>query len=105
MNSKIFDKTRRKSSEANWSVYILTASDGKLYTGISNNMPSRWKQHINKTGAKFFLGRRPIALSFQEPNHSRSGASIREYHIKQLSRQQKQQLIIQHYGPHPLPSS
>jgi putative endonuclease len=83
-----------------WCVYILYSNDQKFYIGITNNMSARWHKHCNKTGAKFFRGRRPIALCYQEPNHSRSSASKREYALKQLSRQEKQQLIIQHYGPH-----
>jgi putative endonuclease len=83
-----------------WCVYILQASDGKYYTGITNNMVARWQKHHNKTGAKFFRGRIPIALCFQEPEHTRSSASKREYQIKQLNKNQKQQLILQHYGPH-----
>lgn len=82
-------------------MYILKSSDNKYYTGITNNMPARWNKHTNKKGAKFFKGRSPIALCFQEPEHSRSSASKREYQIKQFSRQKKQQLIILSYGPHP----
>lgn len=88
------------AEDQTWCVYILHTSDGKLYTGITNNMPARWKKHINKTGAKFFRGRRPIAIVYQEPDHSRSTASRREYAIKQFSKPQKQCLIIKHYGPH-----
>jgi putative endonuclease len=94
------EKIENDYSENNWCVYILSSSDGKLYTGISNNMFLRWEKHIAQRGAKFFRGRRPIALLFQEPNHSRSSASKREHQIKQLSKKQKQQLIIQYYGPH-----
>jgi putative endonuclease len=82
-----------------WSVYIVMRNDNKLYTGITNNMAARWKKHSNNQGAKFFRGRHPIALCYQEPDHSRSSASQREYQIKKLSRQQKQQLILATYGP------
>ena len=82
-----------------WSVYIIQASDRRLYTGITNNIIRRWQIHCQKKGAKFFRGRSPYALCYQEPNHSRSSASQREHRIKQLSKQQKQQLIIQYYGP------
>ena len=84
-----------------WSVYIVMRNDSKLYTGITNDMPARWKKHGNNQGAKFFRGQHPIALCYQEPGHSRSSASQREYQIKQLSRQQKQQLILEAYGPFP----
>ena len=83
-----------------WSVYIIQASDQRLYTGITNNMINRWRKHHQKKGAKFFYGRSPLALCYQESGHCRSSASKREHAIKQLSRQQKWQLIIQHYGPH-----
>ncbi|MFT5419960.1 MAG: putative endonuclease [Candidatus Endobugula sp.] len=92
--------TERNSNDQSWCVYILNTSDQKMYTGITNNMLVRWEKHRNKKGAKFFRGRSPIALCFQEPGHSRSSASKREYQIKQLTKQQKQQFVIQHYGPH-----
>lgn len=89
-----------KKNNKNWSVYILLASDQRLYTGITNNMPARWLKHCHKTGAKFFRGRSPVALCYQEPEHSRSSASKRESLIKQLSKKQKLQLIRTYYGPH-----
>ncbi len=91
--------TDNTPADNSWCVYILCASNGQLYTGITNNMVARWKKHRSNTGAKFFNGKRPIALCYQEPDHDRSSASKREYHIKQLKRAQKLQLIYQHYGP------
>jgi len=85
-----------------WKVYILLASDNTLYTGITNNMPKRWQQHCAKKGAKFFYGRKPIALCYLEGKHNRSSASKREYAIKSLTRAQKWQLIVEHFGPQPL---
>lgn len=92
-------QSQPQKPDLSWSVYIVMSNDQQLYTGITNNMPARWKKHYGNNGAKFFRGRRPIALCFQEPDHSRSSASQREYQIKQLTRQQKQQLIITAYGP------
>jgi putative endonuclease len=89
----------KAQQEKPWCVYILMRNDQKLYTGITNNMPARWKKHAGKNGAKFFRGQHPIALCYQEPNHNRSTASQREHQIKQLSRQQKLQLITESYGP------
>lgn len=89
------------NQDNSWCVYILTTSDFHFYTGITNNMPKRWQKHRSKQGAKYFRGKRPIAISYQEPEHSRSSASKREYEIKQLTRKQKEQLIIQSYGPLP----
>ena len=104
INTSVTDTAKKQIEQTtidqSWCVYMLKTSDQKLYTGITNNMLARWEKHISKKGAKFFRGRSPIALCFQEPNHSRSSASKREHQIKQLSKQQKQQLVIQHYGPH-----
>lgn len=84
---------------ADWKVYIIVANDGKLYTGITNNITKRWEQHCAKRGAKFFFGRQPVALAYLEGGHCRRSASQQEYEIKQRSRKEKWRLIIDHYGP------
>lgn len=76
-----------------WLVYIIEASDHSLYTGITKDMPRRWQQHSNGTGAKFFRGRKPLNLKFVESEHTRSTASQREAAIKKLGRQAKLRLI------------
>jgi putative endonuclease len=83
----------------NWSVYIILSANNSLYTGITNDMNNRWRKHRCAKGAKFFRGNRPLALCYQEPNHTRQTASQREYCIKQLSRADKWQLILANYGP------
>jgi len=77
-----------------WYVYIIEASDSRLYTGITLNIARRWKEHQNhKKGAKFFRGRYPRTLLFLAEYPDRASASREEYRIKQLTRLQKQQLI------------
>ncbi|MEO0442244.1 MAG: GIY-YIG nuclease family protein [Pseudomonadota bacterium] len=78
---------------------MILASDQRLYTGITTDIRRRWQQHKNKQGAKFFYGRKPIALCYLEGDHDRRSASQREYAIRHLSRDQKWQMIIEHYGP------
>jgi len=89
----------KEDQDTHWLVYILLTSDGRLYTGITTNMVQRWRKHCSKKGAKFFYGRKPIALNYLEGEHTRSSAGQREYQIKQLSRLEKWQLILNHYGP------
>ena len=84
---------------ADWSVYIIVAANCSLYTGITNNMKRRWRQHRGAKGAKFFRGNKPLALCYQESNHTRQTASQKEYRIKQLSHAAKWQLILANYGP------
>lgn len=77
----------------NWFVYIIEASDGSLYTGITTDVDKRFAQHLSGKGAKYFFGRAPVKVVYTEKDHDRSSASVRESAIKKLTRQQKQQLI------------
>jgi putative endonuclease len=99
----MIDKPDPTENLQTWKVYILLSSDNKLYTGITNNMVKRWQKHCAKKGAKFFYGRKPVALCYLENGHDRSSAGKREYQIKALTRDQKWQLIIENFGPHLLP--
>ncbi len=82
------------NKDLNWSVYIIRADDGSFYTGISTDVTRRFAEHCSKaTGAKYFNGRKPLEIIFQEGGHNRSSASRREIEIKKLSRQQKESLI------------
>lgn len=77
----------------NWQVYIILCSDGSLYTGITTDAERRFAQHLAGTGAKYFRGRAPLRLVYQENGHDRSSASRREVEIKGLRAQEKRRLI------------
>lgn len=79
---------------ADWSVYIILCSDDSLYTGIAIDVDRRFRQHRESKGAKFFRGRRPERIVYVESGYDRSGASRREWSIKQLKRAQKLRLIF-----------
>ncbi len=80
-----------------WFVYILRCCDDSLYTGVALDINKRLDQHngIDKNGAKYTQARRPVELVYQESSVSRSEACKREYVIKCLNKQQKEQLIKQ----------
>jgi putative endonuclease len=81
-------------SDPEWKVYIILASDGSLYTGITTNVERRFQEHLEGVkGAKFFSGRRPVKVVYLESAHDRSSASKREAAIKALDRSQKLQLV------------
>ncbi len=82
-----------KSPQARWWVYIIECDDASLYTGITTDLSRRWKAHAGGTGAKYFRGRRPVRLVYQEACDNRSLASQREYRIKRMSKAAKQALI------------
>jgi len=79
-----------------WIVYIIHCTDNTLYTGITTDIERRYVQHSMQQGAKYFRGRKPKKLVYQENGHDRSTASKREIEIKKLSRVAKLQLIRSH---------
>lgn len=73
--------------------YIVECSDGTLYTGWTTNLDNRIKAHNSKTGAKYTRSRTPVKLVYYEEFVTKEEAMSREYHIKQLTRKQKDELI------------
>jgi len=80
----------------NWQVYMIVCSDDSIYTGITTDVARRFAQHASGCGAKYFRGRKPVAVVYLEHDHSRSSASSRETELKKLSAEQKRWLIWQH---------
>jgi putative endonuclease len=78
-----------------WIVYMIEASDGSLYTGITTDITRRFRAHLaGKGGARYFhRGRQPVRVVYMEGAGDRSAASKREAAIKKLPRSQKLQLV------------
>ncbi len=76
-------------------VYILKCSDDTLYTGWTNDLDKRFKVHSQGKGAKYTKGRLPVELVYFEEFDNKIEAMKREYEVKQLSRKEKQKLIIE----------
>jgi len=76
-------------------VYILRTSSNTLYVGQTNNLQKRLKEHASKKkqGAKYLRLFASFELVYTETYHSRTEAMQREYHLKQLSKMQKESLI------------
>jgi putative endonuclease len=73
---------------------MLKCSDESVYTGITTDLNRRVDEHNNSPkGAKYTRIRRPVELIYSESCEDKSGASKREYAIKQLSKIQKLSLI------------
>jgi putative endonuclease len=72
-----------------WFVYIVQCSDNTLYTGISNNLERRLKQHNSGKGAKYTRGRTPVTLLKFFECETKSAALKLEYKIKEMSREEK----------------
>jgi len=83
---------------SNWCVYIVGCSDGTLYTGISNNIDKRIREHNLGIGSKYTRGRRPVKLLGKWDCADKSHASKMEYRIKGLTREAKLRLILNGQG-------
>lgn len=74
-------------------VYILTCSDGSLYTGWTNDLTARVEKHNRGKGAKYTRSRLPVSLAYFEEHTTEHGARSREVAIKRLTREEKLSLI------------
>lgn len=77
-----------------WFLYILRSSDNSLYTGITTNITNRVKVHNLGKGSKSLRGKLPIKLVYSETFATRSEALKREYELKQLTKSQKERLLV-----------
>lgn len=76
--------------------YIVKCRDGSLYTGWTNNLEKRILAHNEGKGAKYTKSRRPVTLVYYETFKTKEEAMSREYHIKRMSREEKEKLLDGH---------
>lgn len=83
----------RLSSEV-FSLYIVRCADGTLYTGIATDVRRRLAEHQSgPRGAKYLRGKGPLEIVFETVVGDRALASRLEHRVKNLSREQKLELI------------
>ncbi len=73
--------------------YLLLCGDGSYYCGWTNDMKKRLKAHNDGSGSKYTRTRRPVRLVYLEESPTKNEAMSREWHIKRLSRKQKEALV------------
>lgn len=73
--------------------YIVKCSDETFYTGWTNDLKKRIEMHNSGKGAKYTKARLPVELVYYEAFDTKEEAMSREWHIKRLSRPEKQKLI------------
>lgn len=73
--------------------YIVKCSDETFYTGWTNDLKKRIEMHNSGKGAKYTKARLPVELVYYEAFDTKEEAMSREWHIKRLSRSEKQKLI------------
>lgn len=78
--------------------YMLRCEDNSIYTGIATNLERRMKEHFEKTKqcAKYTVRHTAKKLECAWQTENRALASKLEYAIKQLTKQEKEELIKEH---------
>ncbi len=83
------EKSVNRPEGGAWQVYIVQCHDGTLYTGITNNVARRLREHNAGTASKYTRGRRPVKLLAIWHCAGKPDALKMEYKLKALSRQDK----------------
>lgn len=93
LSTRIGDKNMKATFKGKNITYILECRDHSLYTGWTNDLDRRFKQHNAGEGARYTRSRRPVKLVYYEVYKTKEEAMKREYAIKRLTRVQKLALI------------
>jgi ribonuclease HI len=72
-----------------WCVYVLNCRNGTLYTGITNDLSHRLKQHERGKGSKYVRSWRPFELVKTISCKDAGEARRLEYDLKRLTRKEK----------------
>lgn len=75
--------------------YMLRCKDNSLYTGITTDLERRLKEHKEKgeKAAKYTLTHDAIKMEIAWKSENRILASKLEFHLKKLTKRQKEDLI------------
>ena len=79
---------------SDWHLYMIRTASGALYTGISNDVEKRFEAHCLGRGSKFLRAQGNLSLVYQCAVGDRSTASKAEYQLKQLSKVEKERLVL-----------
>lgn len=76
--------------------YMLRCEDNSIYTGITTDIKRRFQEHIlkNEKCAKYTRNHKVKKLESIWKSENRVLASKLEFHIKTLSKKQKEKLIL-----------
>lgn len=76
-----------------WFVYILLCKDKSLYTGSTNNIDRRFKDHLSGIGGRYTRSHKAEKLVYKEELANESEALKREAQLKKWSKAKKEALI------------
>jgi len=76
-----------------WFTYILLCSDGSYYTGSTNDVEARFKEHLAGKGARYTKSHKPVKIIYKEKFVTKSEALKREAEIKKWPKKRKERLV------------
>jgi putative endonuclease len=85
-------KSLSRSRKGTAYCYILQCADGSYYTGWTNDLRRRFREHESGRGGRYTRSRRPVALVYFERQTDSGAARRREAEIKKLPRTKKMEL-------------
>ena len=81
--------------ESKWHLYLIRTKKGHLYTGVTQDVQRRFKEHQEggAKGAKYLRGKAPLKLVFHKKIGNRSQALKTEAEIKKWPKEKKESLV------------
>jgi putative endonuclease len=76
-----------------WLTYLLRCADGKIYTGVTNDLKKRISAHNRGEASRFTRARLPVTLLASSRAMTKVDAFRLEYAIKRLPREKKVQAL------------
>ena len=83
----------KKEGRKTWTVYIIECGNKAFYTGITNNLERRLKEHSQGRGARYTRMYKVNRLVYTEKRRNIRTAMKREREIKKLSRERKAAIV------------
>ena len=81
-------------SVSDWSVYLVRAARGVLYTGVATDVDRRLDAHSAGRGAKYLRGRGPLEVVYRRKLGARGLALRVEHRLKRLSKLEKEAIVL-----------
>ena len=72
---------------------MIRCADNSIYTGMTNNLEKRLNEHLSKNGAKYTKSHKAVKLESAWQSKDKSLACKLEYYLKNLTKEQKENLI------------
>ncbi len=79
---------------SDWCIYLIECQGGSLYTGISNDVGRRYRQHLSGKGARYTRAHPPQQLIWAWPLADHSTAAKAEVRVRRLPPARKRSLTL-----------